>query len=573
MKKIIVRREVKGDFNQLANLHPVLQRIFAAREVSSPDELSRGLKNLLSFKQMLHVDKAVARLSEALAKQERILIVGDFDADGATSTAVALTALKKFGAKHVNYLVPNRFTYGYGLTPEIVEVALEQKPDVIITVDNGIASHAGVERANESGIDVIVTDHHLPGEVLPAAYAIVNPNQPGDDFPSKCLAGVGVIFYVMLALRSHLNDNNWFETQNIKCPNMAKFLDLVALGTVADVVPLDKNNRILVHQGLERIRAGKARPGIIALLEVAKRIPAQLVASDLGYAIGPRLNAAGRLDDMSLGIECLLAKTPAAAKSMAEQLDQLNYERRAIENQMQREAFEIVVHLNFSNTLPVALCLYDEHWHQGVVGLVASRVKEKIHRPVIAFAKVDDNTLKGSARSIGGLHIRDALDAVATQYPELLEKFGGHAMAAGLSIHPDNFDAFQQAFATIVSQRVNEDHLQGKVETDGPLKHEDITFSLAEVIREAGPWGQGFPEPMFDGEFHLIDQHIVGGRHMKMVLQVPQTDHFIDAIAFNVDTEKWPDQHCKTAQLTYRLNINEYKGRKKLQLLVEEFID
>lgn len=570
MSKVIIRREVAGDLSGLSDLHPLLQRVYAARQITSSDEVDCELKGLLPYKDLLNIDEAAKRLVKAVTTQERILIVGDFDADGATSTALAVSALRSFGAQYVRYLVPNRFAFGYGLTPEIVDVAKDQSPDLLITVDNGISSVAGVARAKELGIDVLITDHHLPGDQIPEASVIVNPNQAGDLFPSKCLAGVGVIFYTMLALRSELKNMGWFEKINRECPNMAQFLDLVALGTVADVVPLDKNNRILVQQGLRRIRAGYTCPGILALLSVADKSRDSISATDLGFAVGPRLNAAGRLEDMSLGISCLLSRDPNSAHRKAKKLDHLNKERRAIETQMKKEAFDVIDQLHLDHQLPIGICLFDETWHQGIIGLVAARVKEKVSRPVIAFAKVSDDVLKGSARSVKGLHIRDVLDNIAKGYPHLLTKFGGHAMAAGLSIHPDSYDEFSTVFSNEVGKMITEADLQDHIETDGELQTDEFTLDVAELLRSAGPWGQNFPEPRFDGIFKLIDQHIVGRRHLKMVLQIPATDIMLEAIAFNMDTDIWPNHNCDSAHVVYRLDINEFNGRRKLQLLVEE---
>lgn len=563
MEKRITRRTIDpSSLMQLADLPPLLQRIYAARNVCSSRETERSLAQLLPFRDLLDINKAVDRLAKAISTDEKILVIGDFDADGATSTAVAVNALRQFGAKHVDFLVPNRFTFGYGLTPEIVDVAQTKNPHLIITVDNGIASIDGVARANQLGIDVVVTDHHLQGDVLPAACAIVNPNRKGDPFESKSLAGVGVIFYVMLALRAHLSVQI----------NMAQLLDLVALGTVADVVPLDYNNRILVHQGLQRIRAGQARPGIQALLHVAGRDALQLSAMDLGFSIGPRLNAAGRLDDMSLGIACLLSNTVEEALEKAKQLDQLNHERRAIENEMRQQAFDAVDRLQFEKNLPLGVCLYDFSWHQGVVGLVASRVKEKLNRPVIAFAQADENTLKGSARSVAGVHIRDVLDAIATQHPQLLSKFGGHAMAAGLSIAVKNFDAFRVAFANEVGKHLSEAQLCRVIETDGALSADEFTLDHAQLLQQAGPWGQQFPEPLFDGEFEIVSQRLVGGAHLKMVLRHSDCRYPIDAIAFQVDLDRWPNHRCSRAQMTYRLDVNQYRGRSSLQLIVDQIV-
>ncbi|AAO90054.1 single-stranded-DNA-specific exonuclease RecJ [Coxiella burnetii] len=569
MEKKIIRRVVPELQNGFKCLHPVLQRIYLARNVNSPDELTHELKNLLPYSSLLNIDKAVARLTQALKDQQQIIVIGDFDADGATSTALTVSALHAFGMENVSYLVPNRFAYGYGLTPEIVDLASSRRPDLIITVDNGISSHAGVAHANQLGIDVIITDHHLQGETVPPAYAIVNPNCKDDPFPSKCLAGVGVAFYLMLALRAELKKINWFERRGLECPNMAKFLDFVALGTIADIVPLDRNNRILVHQGLRRIRAGQAHPGILALLEVSGRPREKLRATDLGFGIGPRLNAAGRLDDMSLGVACLLADNLDAALDIAYRLDDLNKERRVIESQMQKEAFDAIDGLNLNNGLPPALCLYQEEWHQGVVGLVASRVKERTHRPTIVFAKMNDSTLKGSARSVSGLHIRNVLEAIAIKHPGLVTKFGGHAMAAGLSLPLERFDEFKEAFSREVNERLDEDDLQPRLVSDGELTSNELTLELALLMHEGGPWGQDFPEPLFDGRFKLINQRVVGQRHLKLILQVPDSNYYLDGIAFHADLEQWPNFHCEYAHLAYRLDVNEFQGRRKLQLLVE----
>lgn len=570
MKKKIVRHSSVEAQSSLGDLHPVLQRVYSARKITCEAELSRELNGLLPFNALKGIDTATARLVEAIQAQQHILIVGDFDADGATSTALAVSALRAFGAKQVSYVVPNRFEYGYGLSPGIVDVAKQHNPDLIITVDSGISSHAGVDHANELGIEVMITDHHLPPDTLPAACAIVNPNQRGDDFPCKCLAGVGVIFYVMLALRAGLQKIEWFSKNNIALPNMAQFLDLVALGTVADVVPLDKNNRILVHQGLRRIRAAKARPGINALLTVSGRQRETLRATDLGFAIGPRLNAAGRLEDMTEGVTCLLAEDEATAQVLAQRLDDLNKERRLIEAKMKEEAFDVVDKLHLNQQLPHGVCLYQEEWHQGVVGLVASRVKEKVHRPVIAFAKSEEGVLKGSARSIPGLHICDVLSDIATKHPTLISKFGGHAMAAGLSLPLERYEDFSQAFADQVRERLNEEDLQPKLPSDGDLSLEEVNLPFAELLQNAGPWGQGFPEPIFDGAFKLVGQRVVGERHLKLVLQMPGSEQYIDGIMFNINLEEWPNHHCQQVHLAYRLDINEYQGRRKLQLLVEQ---
>ncbi|GAB3099219.1 single-stranded-DNA-specific exonuclease RecJ [Pseudomaricurvus hydrocarbonicus] len=547
-----------------------MQSIYAARGVNSLGDMERSLQAMLRPQQLKGLQGAVERLVRAIIGQESLLIVGDFDADGATSCAVGMLALRDMGAASVQYLVPNRFEFGYGLTPEIVAVAKGYKPDLIITVDNGISSIEGVAASKAAGIGVLVTDHHLPGHELPDAEAIVNPNQPGCEFPSKNLAGVGVIFYLMSALRSALREQGWFASRGIPEPNMGNYLDLVALGTVADVVPLDSNNRILVHQGLQRIRSGRARPGILALLEIAGRQRHRLVASDLGFTVGPRLNAAGRLDDMSLGIECLLCESPDLAREMAIELDDLNKDRRSIEAGMQQEALKSLqsLVLNDSADMPWGLCLYDGQWHQGVIGILASRIKERFHRPVIAFADASEEEIKGSARSIPGLHIRDALDAVASAHPGLLTKFGGHAMAAGMSLKKSDFPRFQQAFDEVVRQSLSQADLQAEILSDGALSADEFNLPLAHTLREAGPWGQHFPEPVFDGEFYLVQQRIVGEKHLKLVLAMdPAGQQLVDAIAFNVDVDVWPNPSAEKIKLAYRLDVNEFRGRETVQLM------
>jgi single-stranded-DNA-specific exonuclease len=567
--KIITRRAPGEAGNLPAELHPVLQRIYLARHVTTAQELEQSLDQLIAPAQLKGIDQATALLADALQRQRRMLIVADFDADGATSCALALRALRSLGARDVRYLVPNRFEYGYGLTPEIVALASRQSPELIITVDNGISSLEGVAEARRRGIDVLVTDHHLPGAALPMATVIVNPNQPDDSFPSKNLAGVGVIFYVMLALRAHLRGSGWFAQQNIPEPNLARLLDLVALGTVADVVPLDVNNRILVAQGLKRINQGNPCAGIAALLRVAGRAPQRVTAMDLGYVVGPRLNAAGRLTDMSLGIECLLTDDPASAQAMAEKLDALNRERRAIEATMQKQAFAAIASLHLDMAaLPRGLCLFDESWHQGVIGLVASRIKEHTHRPVIAFAPVSDSEIKGSARSVPGLHIRDALDAVAARHPHLLSRFGGHAMAAGLTLLRIHLDDFREAFDEEVSRHLSDGDLQGKIVSDGELTGEELTLPVAELLRASGPWGQGFPEPVFDGCFDVVSQRVVGEKHLKLTLRAPHHAKALEAIAFNSVREGQAVTYSRI-RTAYKLDVNEYQGYRSLQLIIE----
>ena len=551
----------------LGDLPPLLTRLYAARGVMSEDELDKVLKRLIPYRELKGIDAAVDLLVTALRERQRILIVGDFDADGATASTVGVLGLRLFGAAHVDYLVPNRFEYGYGLTPEIVEVALQRKPQLLITVDNGISSVEGVAAAKAAGLNVLVTDHHLPGHELPKADAIVNPNQPGCTFPSKSLAGVGVIFYVLMALRVKLRELGWFHDGQHAEPNLADLLDLVALGSVADVVPLDANNRILVHQGLMRIRAGRARPGLRAILEVAGRDASRITSTDLGFILGPRLNAAGRLDDISVGIECLLCDDPALAREMAVQLDEMNQDRKSIEQGMQREALALLEDLTVES-MPFGLCLFKPDWHQGVIGILASRLKERYHRPTIAFASAGEGMLKGSARSVPGFHIRDALDAVAARHPELISKFGGHAMAAGLSLPEANFPMFAEAFDLEVRRQLNEDDLTGRLLSDGTLAVEEFNLDLARELRNAGPWGQHFPEPLFHGVFRLVNNYIVGKKHLKMVLETECGSTRLDAIAFGIDLEKWPVQGQCKVEVAYRLDLNEYRGNETVQLIV-----
>ncbi|GIX30473.1 MAG: single-stranded-DNA-specific exonuclease RecJ [Porticoccaceae bacterium] len=557
-----------GDFPP--DLAPVLRRVYLARGVRSREELGRRLAELPRPDSLRGLRGAVELLERALAEDRRLLIVGDFDADGATSTALVVLGLRALGARQVDFLVPNRFEYGYGLTPEIVALARQREPHLILTVDNGISSVAGVRAARDAGIQVVVTDHHLPGAELPAADAIVNPNQPGCPFPGKHLAGVGVAFFLLAALRAHLRERGWFACGGRSEPNLAALLDLVALGTVADVVPLDRCNRALVHQGLLRIRSGDGRAGVRALLEVAGRDPARAVAADLAFAAGPRLNAAGRLDDMTLGIRCLLAEDPDEAGALAQLLDQLNADRRLIEADMQREALAAVEALARGTAdLPWGLCLFDPGWHQGVVGLVASRLKERFHRPVIAFARGEGGMLKGSARSIPGLHVRDALDAVASRHPGLLNRFGGHAMAAGLALAEAHFDAFSRAFDGVVRERLAAEDLEEVIWVDGELSEAELTVEVARQVRDGGPWGHHFPEPLFVGEFAVVAGRVVGERHLKLLLGCGQRQ--LEAIAFNAPDhlkESLPDRLA----VAYRLTLDAWQGRERLQLLIERFL-
>lgn len=570
----IKQQQLSENIQFLQGIHPVLQRIYALRNIKDITQLDNTFKALLPFTNIKGIQVACVRLVEAITKQQNILVVGDFDADGATSTSLAVSALRTFGAQNVGYLVPNRFEFGYGLSPEIVDVAKDLSPDLIITVDNGIASIEGVARANELQIDVLVTDHHLPGEQLPDACAIVNPNQFGCEFPSKSIAGVGVIFYLMLALRRHLEEINWFANNNMALPNMSQFLDLVALGTVADVVALDQNNRILVQQGLARIRLGKVRPGILALIEVARRQPTTLQSTDLGFAIGPRLNAAGRLDDMSVGIECLLCTDLHKARELAQKLDDLNKERRLIETDMKEQAKNLLdkLKINQNQEFPLAVCLYDESWHQGVIGILAGRLKDIYHRPTIIFSLADNGELKGSARSIKNLNIRDLLADIDKDNPHLIIKFGGHAMAAGLSIKQNHFLDFQKAFVAEVGKHIDVNMCSGDVYSDASLTQADLNLDLAKLLRDAGPWGSYFPEPKFDNRFEILEQRVVGQNHLKLSLALASGGSPVDAIFFNIDLNVWPNYHCKYVHALYKLDINTYQGISKVQLLIESLL-
>ncbi|WP_061796931.1 single-stranded-DNA-specific exonuclease RecJ [Serratia ficaria] len=570
MKTQLRRRPAADESHLPASLPPLLRRLYALRGVQGEQELERSVKGMLPWQQLDGIDDAVGILQQALADRRRIMVVGDFDADGATSTALTVLALRSMGGGVVDYLVPNRFEDGYGLSPEVVEQAAARGAQLILTVDNGISSHAGVDVAHAKGMQVLVTDHHLPGDTLPAAEAIVNPNLRGCEFPSKSLAGVGVAFYLMLALRARLRDGGWFEQRALAMPNLAELLDLVALGTVADVVPLDANNRILVYQGLNRIRAGKCRPGIRALLEVANRDARQLAANDLGFALGPRLNAAGRLDDMSVGVALLLSDDIAQARMLANDLDALNQTRREIEQGMQVEALQLCDQLERTSTeLPYGLAMYHPEWHQGVVGILASRIKERFHRPVIAFAPAGDGILKGSGRSVAGLHMRDALERLDTLNPGLMMKFGGHAMAAGLSLEEAKFDEFRQRFGELVGEWLDPAMLEGVIWSDGELAMQELSLTTAELLREGGPWGQAFPEPTFDGRFRILQQRLVGEKHLKLMVEPLGGGPLLDGIAFNVDTALWPDSSVREVELAYKLDVNEFRGNRNVQLLIQ----
>lgn len=573
MKLTVVRRAPSSAaLQRLAHLPPVLARAYAARGIEDPAQLSIGLDRLLPVGTLEGIEAAVQLLLQHRERRSRILVVGDFDADGATSSALIVRALRAWGYPEVDFLVPNRFEFGYGLTPEIVAIAAEREPALIITVDNGISSLAGVLAAREQGIDVLVTDHHLAGQELPMANVIVNPNLAGATFGSRSLAGVGVAFYVMAALYRALSDSS--------LPSPAIWLDLVALGTVADIVPLDQNNRVLVAQGLQRIRAGRCTPGVRALLETGGKVLSNVIATDLGFVAGPRINAAGRLDDMSIGIRCLLTDSAEEATLIAQRLDELNRERRGIEGAMQEQAMAAVRRLGEPGHERRGVCLFDHDWHQGVVGLVAGRVKERVRRPVIAFARAGDGSLRGSARSVTGVHVRDVLEAISTRTPGLIVRFGGHAMAAGLTLEEDKLDQFAAEFDREVTRWQEHGSLADRIDSDGELAVEEISLKTAEVLREAGPWGQAFPEPSFDQSFRLRNVRIVGENHLKMWVELGDTGRRFDAIAFNALQGRperldaagkpvLPDQ----VHLVYRLDINEWGGERRLQLMVDHLLE
>jgi single-stranded-DNA-specific exonuclease len=568
--KKILRRPGPGsqpDWGQ--NLPPLLRRLYASRGVTSDDQLSYTLKHLASPLELRGIDRAVELLAQAITEKQSVMILGDFDADGATSTAVAMLGLGMLGLESVDFRVPSRFADGYGLTPGIIERLKEEGalPDLLVTVDNGIAAVEGVRAAKELGLRVVVTDHHLAGETLPDADAIVNPNQPGCPFLSKNAAGVGVMFYVLTALRKYLRENNQLPDPQ---PNLGSLLDLVALGTVADVVPLDHNNRIFVEQGLRRIRQGEARPGILALLEVAGRDHSEISSTDLGFVVGPRLNAAGRLDDMSVGIACLLADSRDEALRLARELDTFNRERRTIEKDMKAQAQDLLASMSLDlDGLPWGLALFDTDWHQGVIGILAARIREQTHRPTIAFAP-DDNGLdiKGSARSIPGLHIRDVLAVVDSRHPGMMKKFGGHAMAAGMTLLRDDLDDFSKAFDSAVRDTLRAEDLEAAITTDGPLSPDELHLETAALLKRAGPWGQHFPEPLFDGNFRVVSQRIVGENHLKLVLQPEDGGGIIDGIAFNTGPEV-PDYTRTGARVVYKPDANTFRGRTNLQLLID----
>ncbi len=577
IERIQVRDYDAGDDHLPADLHPVLRRILLARGIRRPEQMDLGMQNLLGPGGLGDMETAARLVAAAIQDRQSILIVGDFDADGATGSALAVLALRAMGGQRVDFRVPNRFEDGYGLTVTMVKSLSSDPPDLLITVDSGISSIDGVRAANELGCRVIVTDHHLPGESLPSAAAIVNPNCAGSVFVSKSLAGVGVMFYLLSVVRKTLREQQWFEGGRVE-PNLASFLDLVALGTVADLVPLDFNNRILVHQGLERIRRGLARPGLLALLKLGKRDYRHLVAADLGFAVGPRLNAAGRLEDMSVGIRCLLSDDRNEAAELAATLDALNQKRKTMQASMQGDAIkqvnELITGLK-AQELPSALCLYQKHWHQGIVGLVASRIKDVVHRPVVAFAPAEtdqdpNGVLKGSARSVRGLNIRDALALVDARHPGLILSFGGHAMAAGLALESARYSDLEMALPEAVDELLDGATLSPEVLTDGELDPPDMNLTMAQDIEALGPWGQRFPEPLFEGAFVVIDHRIVGNHHLKLIVRAVAGGDEIDAIAFNHLPEDLGSE--STIRCLYRLDINRWRGREDCQLRLEKIL-
>lgn len=575
MKQAEIRQRDSSGWESLPDNWPeCLRRVFAARGIQKAEHLFFELTDLPRPEQMLGMDKAVGLLIVALNQQWKVTVVADFDSDGATSCALAIRGLHAMGLKNIDFIVPNRFVHGYGLTPELLEeIPQHNQPELLLTVDNGIAAVAGVDAAKARGIKVLVTDHHLAGETLPQADAIINPNQPGDTFPSKNLAGVGVCFYLLLGLRQALREQNWFDEQGLKQPNVSDWLDLVALGTVADVVPLDQLNRTLVDVGLKRMRQRRACSGILALAQVAGREAAKLASPDLAFSIAPRLNAAGRMDDMALGINLLLSDNWQQALMVAAQLDQINQERRAVEQQMQQDALSMLDSLSLdTDSQALGFCLFDSDWHQGVIGLLASRIKEKLHRPVIAFAPGNEGEIKGSARSIAGVHIRDVLARIASRHPEMLQRFGGHAMAAGLTLKQNDFQTFSQAFETVLTEMVDPAVYQQHLHSDGELQHGEINLDLAEQLPNAAPWGQGFEEPRFHGLFEVADWRLVGQEqdHLRLSLSLPDSRQ-ITAMAFRQGKPDWLEQGTKVL-IRYRLAVNEFRASKSVQFLVDDLL-
>ncbi|KES16956.1 Single-stranded DNA-specific exonuclease [Gilliamella apis SCGC AB-598-P17] len=570
MKSKLTHRQLPEVLPKLSPDIPLLlQRVYALRGITSMQELDYTTRNLCNYDNLDGTHTAVEIVYSAMQNNKRIMIVGDFDTDGATSTALMIKALKKMGCKHVDYIIPNRFDDGYGLSISVVKRALSKKADLIITVDNGVSAIEAVEFAKQSNLTVIITDHHLCSEQLPAADAIINPNLPNSSFPSKHLAGVGVAFYFMLALRAKLRKENWFASNKLAEYNITNLLDLVALGTIADVVKLDRNNRILVHQGISRIRAGYCCEGIKALLDISRRDPLTLTSTDLAYYIAPRLNAAGRMDSMSLSVELLLCEDYDSAIKQATDLDTLNHDRKLIEQTMYQEALSYIEQVEQKNsTFPNALVVHHPQWHQGIIGIVSARLKDKHYRPVICFASTEDGLLKGSGRSIEGIHLRDILDELNERYPDILVSFGGHAMAAGLSIQEKDLDQFSAHFEALITEQLDLDVLEQIIETDGEIDNQDFNYAIAKQLKESGPWGEGFTEPTFDGDFIVHQQRLFAEKHLKLVLEPKNGGPIIEGICFNVNLTQWPDNTIKIVKIVYQLDVNDFHGNQAVKLMI-----
>lgn len=569
LNAVIKRRQVDKTINLPDTIHPLLQRIYVARGITANEQLNHSTQQLLTYQQLTHIEQATDLLYQAVLTEKKILIVGDFDTDGATSTALIMTALNQFGIKNVHYIIPDRFEDGYGLSVSVVKRAIEQQAALIITVDNGISAVEAVDYAKQHNIQVIITDHHLAPEVLPAADAIINPNLNDCPFPSKNLAGVGVTFYFMLAFRALLRQHNWFEIHQLSEFNLAQLLDLVALGTVADVVNLDQNNRILVQQGLSRIRAGYCCAGIKALSKSAGRNIQKLTAQDLSFYLAPRLNAAGRMDNMSLSVELLLAKDEQSALEIVDILEELNSDRKAIEQAMQKEALSFIDKLEKTTTeIPNSFVIYHPKFHQGVIGVLSSRIKDKFYRPVISFAKTDDGFLKGSGRSVNNIHLRNVLEIIHNRDPKLISGFGGHAMAAGLTIPQANLATFTRYFEEEVSNVLKTVSLKNEIETDGEIENKYFNIETAKILKETGPWGANFPEPIFDGIFLVHQQKLIGTKHLRMVLEPLAGGPLLNAIAFNIDLNYWPDQSVKKVEIVYHFEVNDFRGNETINLLI-----
>ena len=570
MKNKLTHRQLPEALPELSPDIPLLlQRVYALRGITSMQELDYTTRNLCNYDNLDGTQTAVEIVYSAMQNNKRIMIVGDFDTDGATSTALTVKALKKMGCQHVDYIIPNRFDDGYGLSISVIKRALLKKADLIITVDNGVSAIEAVEFAKQSNLTVIITDHHLCSEQLPAADAIINPNLPNCSFPSKHLAGVGVAFYFMSALRAKLRQENWFKTHNLEEYNIASLLDLVALGTIADVVKLDHNNRILVHQGINRIRSGYCCAGIKALLHIARKDPVSFTSTDLAYYIAPRLNAAGRMDNMSLSVELLLCDDYDSALKQASDLDMLNNDRKLIEQTMYKEALSYIQELEQQqSSFPNLLVVYHPEWHQGIIGILSARLKDKHYRPVICFASTEEGILKGSGRSIAGIHLRDLLDELDQNHPNLLVSFGGHAMAVGLSIRENDLERFRKHFETLIDKRLNANTLEQIIETDGEIDSQDFNYAMAKQLKESGPWGEGFTEPTFDGDFIVHQQRLFAEKHLRLVLEPKNGGPIIEGICFNVNLTQWPDNTIKNVKIVYQLDVDDFRGNQTAKLMI-----